>query len=167
MLKLKTGIDMVHVPCKGGGNSTQDVISGQVQLTFENTTVLLPLARSGSHPCACGNQQRGADLTAFLYQRDRDYCIGKNSLSRWYIKKSVRSHDLRVYSLDLPSIGSSLRRALSPDFSAGALALFIPWRVGAEESGAAKEAFGGALSARPARPARAAWAAQRLLAARW
>src|ERR1035437_5075449 len=58
----------------------------------------------------------------------------------------------------------SLRRALSPDFSAGALALFIPWRVGAEESGAAKEAFGGALSARPAR---AAWAAQRLLAARW
>src|SRR5659263_206356 len=55
-------------------------------------------------------------------------------------------------------------RALSPDFSTGALALFIPWRVGAEESGAAKEAFGGAL---PARPARAAWAAQRLLAARW
>jgi hypothetical protein len=52
----------------------------------------------------------------------------------------------------------------SPDFSAGALALFIPWRVGAEESGAAKEAFGGALSAQPAR---AAWAAQRLLAARW
>src|ERR1035441_10307841 len=31
-----------------------------------------------------------------------------------------------------------LRRALSPDFSAGALAVFIPWRVGAEESGAAK-----------------------------
>ena len=32
----------------------------------------------------------------------------------------------------------TLRRALSPDFSAGALAVFIPWRVGAEESGAAK-----------------------------
>src|SRR5665811_1794354 len=31
-----------------------------------------------------------------------------------------------------------VRRALSPDFSAGALAVFIPWRVGAEESGAAK-----------------------------
>jgi len=26
---------------------------------------------------------------------------------------------------------------LSPEFSAGALAVFIPWRVGAEESGAA------------------------------
>jgi tripartite-type tricarboxylate transporter receptor subunit TctC len=48
MLKLKTGIDMVHVPYKGGGNSTQDVIGGQVQLTFENPAVSLPLARSGS-----------------------------------------------------------------------------------------------------------------------
>ena len=48
MLKLKTGIRMVHVPYKGGGNSTQDVIGGQVQLTFENPAVSLPLARSGS-----------------------------------------------------------------------------------------------------------------------
>jgi tripartite-type tricarboxylate transporter receptor subunit TctC len=48
MLKLKTGIDMVHVPYKGGGNATQDVIGGQVQLTFENPAVSLPLARSGT-----------------------------------------------------------------------------------------------------------------------
>ena len=48
MLKLKTGIGMVHVPYKGGGNSTQDVIGGQVQLTFENPAVSLTLARSGS-----------------------------------------------------------------------------------------------------------------------
>lgn len=48
MLKLKTGIDMVHVPYKGGGNATQDVIGGQVQLTFENPAVSLPLARSGA-----------------------------------------------------------------------------------------------------------------------
>ena len=43
------------------------------------------------------------------------------------------------------------------------LVLFIPWRVGAEESGAAKDGFGGSDAARPAR---AAWAVQRL-AARW
>ena len=48
MFKLKAGVDMVHVPYKGGGNSTQDVISGQVQLTFENSAVSLPLARSGA-----------------------------------------------------------------------------------------------------------------------
>ena len=48
MLKLKTGIDMLHVPYKGGGNATQDVIGGQVQLTFENPAVSLPLARGGT-----------------------------------------------------------------------------------------------------------------------
>src|SRR5664279_3076775 len=44
------------------------------------------------------------------------------------------------------------------------LVLFIPWRVGAEEAGAAKYGFGRRDAARPAR---AAWAVQRLLAARW
>jgi hypothetical protein len=53
-------------------------------------------------------------------------------------------------------LNGALRRALSPDFPAGALAVFILWRVGAEESGAAKEAFGGALSARPVRRGKAA-----------
>jgi tripartite-type tricarboxylate transporter receptor subunit TctC len=48
MLKLKAGIDIVHVPYKGGGSSTQDVIAGQVQLTFENPAVSLALARSGA-----------------------------------------------------------------------------------------------------------------------
>jgi tripartite-type tricarboxylate transporter receptor subunit TctC len=48
MLKLKTGIDIVHVPYKGGGSSTQDVIAGQVQLTFENPAVSLALVRSGA-----------------------------------------------------------------------------------------------------------------------
>src|SRR5450759_1319490 len=57
---------------------------------------------------------------------------------------------------------SGLRRAFSPAFFG--LVLFIPWRVGAEESGAAKYGFGRRDAARPAR---AAWAVQRLLAARW
>jgi hypothetical protein len=34
------------------------------------------------------------------------------------------------------------------------LVLFIPWRVGAEQAGAAKDGFGGCDAARPAR---AAW----------
>src|SRR5271169_3658170 len=42
--------------------------------------------------------------------------------------------------------------------------LFIPWRVGAEEAGAAKYGFGRRDAARPARAARAV---QRLQAARW
>jgi hypothetical protein len=38
-----------------------------------------------------------------------------------------------------------LRRALSPTFPAGEMVFFIPWRLVAEESGAAHYGFGGAM----------------------
>jgi tripartite-type tricarboxylate transporter receptor subunit TctC len=48
MLKLRTGIDIVHVPYKGGGQAIQAVIAGEVQFTFENPAVALPLIRAGT-----------------------------------------------------------------------------------------------------------------------
>ncbi len=45
--KSKAGIDIVHVPYRGGGPSINDLVGGQVQMTFEGTSVLLPLIRSG------------------------------------------------------------------------------------------------------------------------
>jgi tripartite-type tricarboxylate transporter receptor subunit TctC len=47
MFKQRAGLDITHVPYKGGGSSTQDVVSGQVPLTFENPAVSLPLALAG------------------------------------------------------------------------------------------------------------------------
>jgi tripartite-type tricarboxylate transporter receptor subunit TctC len=44
----KAGLDLVHVPNKGGGVSVEDVVSGQVQLTFENPATALPLIAAGS-----------------------------------------------------------------------------------------------------------------------
>ena len=41
--------------------------------------------------------------------------------------------------------GGGLRRAFAPAFRADGMVLFIPWRVGAEEAGAAKYGFGGAM----------------------
>ena len=46
MFKQRTGLDITHVPYKGGG-STQDVVSGQVPLTFENPAISLPLVLAG------------------------------------------------------------------------------------------------------------------------
>src|SRR6185312_10579745 len=43
----RTGTDIVHVPYKGGGPSIQDVVAGNIQMTFEGTGVLLPLIQSG------------------------------------------------------------------------------------------------------------------------
>ena len=47
LFKLRTGLDIIHVPYKGGGNSIQDVVAGQVPLTFENPTVSLPQVAAG------------------------------------------------------------------------------------------------------------------------
>jgi len=47
MFKQRTGLDITHVPYKGGGSATQDVVSGQVSLTFENPAVSLPLVLAG------------------------------------------------------------------------------------------------------------------------
>ncbi|HEY6254715.1 MAG TPA: tripartite tricarboxylate transporter substrate binding protein [Xanthobacteraceae bacterium] len=47
MLKLRAGIDIVHIPYKSGGLSIQAVVAGEVQLTFENPAVALPLVQGG------------------------------------------------------------------------------------------------------------------------
>ena len=47
MFKAQAGLDIVHVPYKGGGPSINDLVAGNVQMTFESTTVLLPLIQAG------------------------------------------------------------------------------------------------------------------------
>ena len=47
MFKARAGIDIVHVPYRGGGPSINDVVASQVQMTFEGTSVLLPLIKAG------------------------------------------------------------------------------------------------------------------------
>jgi tripartite-type tricarboxylate transporter receptor subunit TctC len=45
--KSRAGIDVVHVPYRGGGPSIQDVVAGNIQYTFEGISVLLPLIQEG------------------------------------------------------------------------------------------------------------------------
>ena len=47
MFKSRAGVNIVHVPYKGGGPSIQDVVAGNIQMTFEGTGVLLPLIQAG------------------------------------------------------------------------------------------------------------------------
>jgi len=62
MFKLRTGIDIVHVPYKGGGQAVSDVVAGQVQMTFENPSVSLPLVRSGQvRALASTSEQRNPE----------------------------------------------------------------------------------------------------------
>ncbi|OVZ56651.1 hypothetical protein CDO44_20770 [Pigmentiphaga sp. NML080357] len=45
--KMLTGVRLLHVPYKGAGQSTVDLASGQVQISFDTTTSLAPLIRAG------------------------------------------------------------------------------------------------------------------------
>ena len=47
IFKAMTGVDMVHVPYKGAGDSTAAAIAGQVHLIFSTPNALVPQARAG------------------------------------------------------------------------------------------------------------------------
>ena len=47
LLKLQTGINIVHIPYKGAGPSMIDLIAGHVQLLMPNIIVALPVVKSG------------------------------------------------------------------------------------------------------------------------
>ena len=47
MFKLQTGIEMVHVPYKGGGALISDLLGGQVALTFATLPSVMPYVKAG------------------------------------------------------------------------------------------------------------------------
>jgi putative tricarboxylic transport membrane protein len=46
-LKKITGIDMVHVPYRGGGPAIQDLVAGNIQVSFGTLPAVLPQAQAG------------------------------------------------------------------------------------------------------------------------
>ena len=47
LFKLSAGLDMVHIPYKGGAQAQADVAGGQAELTFNVVPSALPLVRAG------------------------------------------------------------------------------------------------------------------------
>ena len=47
IFRARTGIDIVHVPYKGAGESTSAAIAGQVHLIFSTPNALMPQAKAG------------------------------------------------------------------------------------------------------------------------
>jgi len=62
MLKLRTGIDLLHVPYKGGGQSITSAVAGETQMVFENPSITLPLVRDGKlRALAATGEKRSAE----------------------------------------------------------------------------------------------------------
>ena len=63
LLKSMAGIDMVHVPFRGGGPALIALIGGQVQVLFETTLTVIPHVKAGKMKAlAVGSLQRTASM---------------------------------------------------------------------------------------------------------
>ena len=61
LLKLKTGVDMVHVPYKGGGPAIADALGGQVQLAIVTLPAAIQYVKAGRlKALAVASDQRSA-----------------------------------------------------------------------------------------------------------
>jgi tripartite-type tricarboxylate transporter receptor subunit TctC len=47
LFKQRAGVDIVHVPYKGTAAALTDIMAGQVEMTFENPSVIVPLVHGG------------------------------------------------------------------------------------------------------------------------
>jgi tripartite-type tricarboxylate transporter receptor subunit TctC len=61
LFKSMTGVEMQHVPYKGSPPALQDVVGGQVSMTFDNITTAWPLAKVGKlRPLAVTTAKRSS-----------------------------------------------------------------------------------------------------------
>ncbi|MCT9809101.1 tripartite tricarboxylate transporter substrate binding protein [Acidovorax sp. Be4] len=63
MFKMKTGLNMLHVPYRGSAPAVTDLLGGQVQSMFDNTPSAMPHVKSGKlRPIAITSRERSALL---------------------------------------------------------------------------------------------------------
>jgi len=83
IFKSMTGVDLLHVPYKGGGPAIADVMGGQVDMMFDTAASAMPHVRSGKlRALAIATPKRHPDfpdLPTFAEQGLPDYAINS-----WY-----------------------------------------------------------------------------------
>jgi tripartite-type tricarboxylate transporter receptor subunit TctC len=79
LLKLKTGIDLQHVPYKGAPELIAGLLSGQVQMNFTDVAGVLALARDGKiRPLAIASEARdpkAPDIPTFAEEGVADFVV--------------------------------------------------------------------------------------------
>ncbi len=63
LLMERAGLDMIHVPYKGGGPALPDVIAGQVKIYFGNLSEIIPQVKAHTlRPIAVSSEERTTQL---------------------------------------------------------------------------------------------------------
>ncbi len=63
LFKLQAGVNIVHVPYKGGGPAMQDVIAGHIKIMFSSLIQTTPFIKSGQlRPLGTGGEKRSPVL---------------------------------------------------------------------------------------------------------
>jgi tripartite-type tricarboxylate transporter receptor subunit TctC len=63
LLKQKTGINMIHVPYRGGGPAITDLVAGHIPISFGTTPAVLPQHEAGTiRMLALAEEKRSPDL---------------------------------------------------------------------------------------------------------
>jgi tripartite-type tricarboxylate transporter receptor subunit TctC len=79
LLKLRTGIDMQHVPYRGAPEVIAGLLSGQVQMNFTEVSGVVPLAREGRiRPLAIASATRdpkAPDIPTFIEEGVPDFVV--------------------------------------------------------------------------------------------
>src|SRR5262245_49681168 len=64
LFKMMAGVDMIHVPYRGGGQVMTDLIAGQVQVSFMGLSVAMEHIRSGKVRALAVTTATGSDVLA-------------------------------------------------------------------------------------------------------
>ena len=80
LFKMIAGIDMVHVPYKGGAPATTDLIGGQVGVMFNNVITAVPHVKSGKlRAIAVTTAKRSAALPDIITVAEAGYAGAESS----------------------------------------------------------------------------------------
>ena len=154
LFRLRAGVDMIHIPYKGGGAVLADVMAGHIQSTMTTPPAALPLVKSGRLKIlAAASAKRSPllpDVPTFAENGVNDVLV-----SNWYGILSVggtpqpvikRLHDELLRAIASPDMRERLTAAglqpapVTPEqFSRNIVAEVERWKRVARESGIKQE----------------------------
>ena len=150
IFKVMTGVEMVHVPFKGAGDSTSAAVAGQVHLIFSSPNALITHARSGRVRALGVTSARRLPVIAEvptiaesgLSGYEVNNCYGVLVPARTSRAIIDKLHVEIVRNLRLPDVSSQLESlgfdvvASTPDeYTAFAKADIVKWAKALKEAG--------------------------------